>query len=157
MIVPVWYPIAVAIDQSLQLAVSIGNKDTQARLEAEQPQWLEQVDEALAQVDDLLNDGYTLFMRERVQTDKGHYLLMLFHKPIVTVAPEQTAICEAIRLYNNPPEGRGGAGECEHPDTIRLRAVMDVLLKTGIFPDAEPPLSDEDTHKIPVVLEEVDW
>ena len=146
-----WYPIAIPIPEPLQFAVSIGNKDAQARLESEQSQWIEQADKALAQINDLLNDGYTLFMREQVQTGEGHHLLMLFHKPIVTVAPEQTAIREAIRLYNNPPEG--GAGGREHPDTIRLRAVMDVLLKTGIFPDVEPPRTDEDTQKIPVVLE----
>lgn len=155
MIVQVWYPIAVSVDESLRLAASIGNKDAQARLEAEQSQWLERADEALAQVNNLLNDGYTLFMREQVQTGNNHHLLMLFHKLPLHEAPEQTAIREAIRMYNNPPEGRGGVGE--HPDTIRLRAVMNVLLKTGIFPDAEPPLSDEDTQKIPVVLAEVDW
>lgn len=157
MIVQVWYPIPVGVDESLQWLASNGNKDVQEVVAEKRSQWLERADEVLAQVNDLLNDGYTLFMREQVQTSEGHHLLMLFHKPAITVAPEQTAIREAIRMYNNPPEGRGGVGEREHPDTIRLRAVMDVLLKTGIFPDAEPPLSDEDTQKIPVVLDEVNW
>jgi hypothetical protein len=151
MVIKVQYPLSITADANTALAMQIGYKEALTSLKDQLGSLEEESAVALAQVNDLLNDGFTMIFRERVQTAQGESLLMFFHKqptPLETV--EQSAIKDAIRLYNNPP-AMEGAGE--HPDTIRLRAVMERLFKTGLYPETL-----DDTQKIPALnIEEVEW
>jgi len=151
MVIKVDYPLTITTDPDTLLAVQVGHVEALKALNQRLATLETESALALAQVNDLLNDGYTLLFRERVQTAQGENLILFFHKsPTPLETAEQIAIKNAIRLYNNPPV-MDGAGE--HPDSIRLRAVMDCLLKVGIYPEAL-----DDTQKIAVLnIEEVDW
>lgn len=114
--------------------------------------------DALAEANDLLNEGHTLIFRERVSSPEGESLILYFHKPPVSVEvenPQETAIKEAFRLFRAPPQkGVGGS----HPDTFRLNAIIKVLIKSGILPDDTPPVTDEtEVDVTPRNLEEVSW
>ncbi len=155
MVIKVEYPLTIMTDPDTLLAVKVGHPEAMKALNAKLTTLEEESAVALAQVNDLLNDGYTMIFRERVQTGTGETLHLFFYRPpLPAETVEQTAIKEAIRLYNNPPaNNRGGGHPKEHPDTIRLNAVMDCLFKTGIYPDA----TNDDTQKLAVNIEEVGW
>ena len=155
MVIKVEYPLTITTDPDTLLAVQVGHPEAMKTLNAQLTSLEEESAVALAQVNDLLNDGFTMIFRERVQTSTGESLLIFFHKrPTPAETVEQTAIKDAIRLYNNPPaSNRGGGHSKEHPDTTRLQAVMERLFKTGLYPDA----TNDDTQKIAVNIEEVGW
>ena len=152
MVIKVEYPLTITTDPDTLLAVQVGHPEAMKTLNAQLTSLEEESAVALAQVNDLLNDGFTMIFRERVQTGTGESLLIFFHKrPTPAETVEQTAIKDAIRLYNNPP-AMDGVGE--HPDTIRLRLVMETLFKTGLYPDA----TNDDTQKLVAVnIAEVGW
>jgi len=146
------YPLTIALNEDDLLAMQIGHPDILKAVEVRLATLKEEADLALAQVNDLLNDGYTMIFRERVKDIQSESLHLFFYRPpLPAETVEQTAIKEAIRLYNNPP-AMDGAGE--HPDTIRLRLVMETLFKTGLYPDA----TNDDTQKLVAVnIGEVGW
>ena len=157
MIIPVLFPLTDIPDPALTILAQAGQTSALEALNQQASEFAVYEASALAQANDLLNDGYTLLFRERVETAQGTSLCLFFHKPPTPIeSVEQTAIKEAIYLYNHPPQPQtDGAGE--HPDTHRLRAVMDVLLKVGIFPD-DPPVSDDTEVDARLLrLEEVGW
>lgn len=153
MVITVEYPLTITTDPDTLLAVQVGHVEALKALNTQFATLEETTALALAQVNDLLNDGFTMIFRERVQTAQGESVLMFFYKqptPLETV--EQSAIKDAIRLYNNPPV-LNEVGE--HPDTIRLRVVMERLFKTGVYPETD---TLDDTQKIPALnIQEVEW
>lgn len=146
-------PLTLIPDPNLTLLAEAGKPDA---LNREIEVFDEREAEALAQINDLLNDGHTLIFRERIAIAQGESLILYFHKaPAPIETPEQTAIKEAYRIYQSPPQ-MGGAGE--HPDTLRLNAIIKVLIKSGLLPD-DPPSVTDDTQKdvTPRTLAEVQW
>ena len=113
---------------------------------------------ALQSANELLNDGYSLVIREQVKVGQQIWLHLYFHKPTEVApveSPQVAAIKQAYRIFSQPPQNGVGGG---HPDTRRLNDVMNALAQSGVMPDGEPPVTDETQVDVtPRKLEEVQW
>lgn len=119
-------------------------------------QALEAEAQALADANELLNDGYTLIFREQVKVGQDAVANLYFHKASAPIGtPEQDAIKKAFRIFRTDPEDDGLGG---HPDTRKLNRIIKALIKSGVLPDDEPPPTDDTQVDVtPRKLQEVKW